>query len=54
MLALLRRYRELILVAVLLVVPLGIFFAHARHPAERSRVDTAIVWLTTPVERTVA
>jgi rod shape-determining protein MreC len=53
-LALLKRYRELILVAVLLLVPLGIFFAHARHPAERSRVDGAIVWLTTPVEKAIA
>ncbi|WP_234945261.1 rod shape-determining protein MreC [Anaeromyxobacter sp. Fw109-5] len=51
--ALLRRYRELILVAVLLVVPLGVYFAHARKPSERSRLDRAILWLTTPVERAV-
>lgn len=54
MLALLRRYRELILVAILLVVPLAVFFAHARRPSERSRVDRAVVWLATPVERAVA
>lgn len=53
MFALLRRYRELILVAVLLVVPLGVYFAHARKPSERSRLDRAILWLTTPVERAV-
>ena len=53
MLALLRRYRELILVAVLLVVPLGVFFAHAKRPSDRSRLDRAILWLTTPVERVV-
>jgi rod shape-determining protein MreC len=53
-LALLRRYRELILVAVLLLVPLAVFFAHARRPSERSRVDRAVVWLTTPVERAIA
>lgn len=53
MLALLKRYRELILVAVLLIVPLGIFFAHAKHPAERSRLDRAVVWLATPVEKTI-
>ncbi len=53
MLALLRRYRELILVAVLLLVPLGIFFAHAKHPAERSRFDRAVVWLAIPVEKTI-
>jgi rod shape-determining protein MreC len=53
-LSLLKRYRELILVAVLLLVPLGVFFAHAKRPAERSRLDRAVVWLATPVERTVA
>jgi len=51
--ALLQRYRELFLVAVLLLVPLGVFFAHAKRPAERSRVDRAVVWLATPVERAV-
>jgi rod shape-determining protein MreC len=51
--ALLKRYRELILVAVLLLVPLGVFFAHARQPSERSRVDRVVLWVTTPVERAV-
>jgi rod shape-determining protein MreC len=51
--ALLKRYRELLLVAVLLIVPLGVFFAHAKKPSERSRLDRAILWLTTPVERVV-
>jgi rod shape-determining protein MreC len=51
--ALLRRYRELILVSVLLLVPLGVFFAHARRPSERSRLDRAVLWLTTPIERVV-
>ncbi len=54
MLALLRRYRELILVSVLLLVPLGVFFAHARKPSERTRLDRAVLWLTTPLERGVA
>lgn len=53
MLALLKRYRELILVAVLLVVPLGVFFAHAKKPSERSRLDRAVLWVTTPVERAI-
>ncbi len=53
MLALLKRYRELILVAVLLLVPLGVFFAHAKRPGERSRVDRAVVWLATPIEKTI-
>lgn len=53
MLALLKRYRELILVAVLLLVPLGVFFAHAKRANERSRLDRAIVWVATPIEKTV-
>lgn len=53
MFALLRRYRELILVAVLLLVPLGVFFAHAKHPSELSRLDRVVLWVTTPVERAV-
>jgi rod shape-determining protein MreC len=52
-LALLRRYRELVLVLVLLVVPLGVFFAHVKRPSERSGLDRAVLWLTTPVERVV-
>ncbi len=53
MLSLLKRYRELILVAVLLLVPLGVFFAHAKTPTERSRLDRAVVWLATPIERAI-
>jgi rod shape-determining protein MreC len=51
--ALLKRYRELILVAVLLLVPLGVFFAHAKQPPERSVLDRAIVWLATPIEKAI-
>ncbi len=53
MLGLIKRYRELILVAVLLVVPLGTFFAHAKRPSERTRFDRAVVWVATPIERAV-
>ncbi|HET7825724.1 MAG TPA: rod shape-determining protein MreC [Anaeromyxobacter sp.] len=53
MFALLKRYRELILVAVLLLVPLGVFFAHAKQPPERSALDRAIVWLSTPIEKAI-
>lgn len=53
MLALLKRYRELILVAVLLLVPLGVFFAHAKQPPERSALDRAIVWVATPIEKAI-
>lgn len=51
MLALIRRYRELILVAALLVVPLGVYVAHAKAPGERSRVDRVVLAITSPVER---
>lgn len=54
MLQLLKRYRELILVAVLLLVPLGVFFARSKKPAERSAVDRSVVWATAPVEKAVA
>lgn len=53
MFALLKRYRELILVAVLLLVPLGVFFAHAKQPPERSRLDRAVVWVATPIQKAV-
>jgi rod shape-determining protein MreC len=53
-LALLRRYRELILVAVLLLFPLAVFFANAKRPAELSRVDRLLLAVTAPLERVVA
>lgn len=53
MLALLRRYRELILVAVLLLFPLAVFFAHAKRPAEHSRVDRLLLAVTAPLEKVV-
>jgi rod shape-determining protein MreC len=51
---LLKRYRELILVALLLLLPLGVYFAQAKHPSERSRLDRGILALTGPVEKAVA
>jgi rod shape-determining protein MreC len=53
-LALLKRYRELILVAVLLLFPLAVFFAHAKRPGERSRVDQIIISDTAPIEKVVS
>ncbi len=53
MVGLLKRYRELILVAVLLVLPLGVYFAHAKHPSERSRLDRVILSVTAPIEKGV-
>jgi rod shape-determining protein MreC len=53
LLALIRRHRELILVAALLLVPLGVYVAHAKSPGERSRVDRIVLAITRPVERLV-
>ncbi|HET7754696.1 MAG TPA: rod shape-determining protein MreC [Anaeromyxobacteraceae bacterium] len=54
MFSLLKRFRDLALVAALLLVPLGVYFAHARRPSERSRLDRFFIVLTAPVERGVA
>lgn len=51
MLALIRRFRELILVAALLLVSLGVYVAHAKVPSERSRVDRVVLGITSPLER---
>jgi rod shape-determining protein MreC len=51
--ALLRRYREVIVVVVLAVVPLGIFLAHARHPSDRTAMDRFVLTVTSPVEKAV-
>ena len=53
MLSLLRRYRELILVAVLLLFPLAVFFANSKKPSQHSRVDRALLSLTAPLEKGV-
>lgn len=53
MLHLLKRYREAALVAGALALPLLVYFAHARHPGERSALDRAIVRASRPVERLV-
>ncbi len=53
MLALLKRYRELLLVAVLLLVPLAVYFAHAKRPAELSPVDRVLLAVTAPLEKLV-
>lgn len=53
MLELLKRYRELIVIAALLVLPLGVFFAHARSPGDRTAVDRAVLAVTRPLEKAV-
>ncbi len=53
MFALIRRYREVIVVVVLAVVPLGVFLAHARHPSDRTALDRFVLVATSPVEKAV-
>ncbi len=53
MLSLLRRYREQLLVAVLLLFPLAVFFANAKKPNQLSRVDRAVLSLTAPLEKAI-
>jgi rod shape-determining protein MreC len=53
LLALLKRYRELLAVAVLLMVPLGVFFAHARHPSDRTPLDRFVLAVTSPLEKVI-
>jgi len=52
-LSLLRRYREPILVAVLLIFPLAVFFANAKKPGQLSRVDRAVLAVVAPLEKLV-
>lgn len=54
MFQLLKRFRDVALIAALLLVPLGVYFAHARSPSERSRLDRFFIVVTAPVERGVA
>jgi rod shape-determining protein MreC len=53
LLSLLKRYREVIVVVLLAVVPLGVFFAHARHPSDRTALDRFVLTATSPVEKAV-
>jgi len=53
LLALLKRYREFIVVAALVVVPLGIFFAHARRPSDRTALDRIVLASTSPIEKVI-
>jgi len=51
---LLERYRDLILVALLLVLPLGVYLAHAKEPTELNAVDRVVLAITHPLEKVVA
>lgn len=41
------------MVAALVVVPLAVFFAHARHPSDRTYADRVVLALTSPVEKAI-
>ncbi|MBX5481791.1 MAG: rod shape-determining protein MreC [Myxococcaceae bacterium] len=51
MFALLKRYRELIVVSALLLVPFGLFLAHGTVPREPNFVDRTVLAITAPLER---
>jgi rod shape-determining protein MreC len=53
LLSLLRRYKEVIVVVVLAVIPLGVFLAHARHPSDRTAMDRFVLAATSPIEKAV-
>ncbi|MDF1566273.1 MAG: rod shape-determining protein MreC [Deltaproteobacteria bacterium] len=51
--ALLRRYRELTVVVLLLVVPFLLFTAGSKAPGKRNAADRAVLWLSSPIQRAV-
>jgi rod shape-determining protein MreC len=53
LLALLKRFKEFIAVAALVVVPLAVYFAHARHPSDRTFSDRVVLAVTSPIEKAI-
>jgi rod shape-determining protein MreC len=53
LLSLLKRYREVVVVVVVAVVPLGVFLAHARHPSDRTALDRFVLAATSPIEKAI-
>jgi rod shape-determining protein MreC len=53
LLSLLKRYREVVVVVVVAVVPLGVFLAHARHPSDRTALDRFVLMATSPIEKAI-
>jgi rod shape-determining protein MreC len=47
----LKKYRELILAALLLALPLGTYVAHAEKPFVPGPMRQAVVWVTSPIQR---
>ncbi len=50
----LKRYRELIVVGTLLVLPVIVWLTHSKHGRGLNTLDRAILWVTSPVERLVS
>lgn len=50
MFALLKRYRELIVVSALLLVPFGLFLARGSTPRDPNFIDRFVVAITTPLQ----
>jgi len=53
-LALIKRYRELVAIGVLLVLSLATYLAHAKHGRDLNMVDRAIIAATSPIERGIS
>lgn len=54
MLALIKRYRELFAIGVLLVLPLITYLAHSKGGRDLNPVDRAVIAATTPIQRALA
>ena len=54
MLALIKRYRELVAIGVLLVLPLVTYLAHAKRGRDLNAVDRSVLFVTAPVERAIS
>lgn len=51
MLGLIKRYRELFAIGVLLVLPLATYLTYSRSGRELNAADRAIIWASGPIER---
>lgn len=51
MLALIKRYRELFAIGILLLLPFFTYLAHAKHGRDLNAVDRVVVSATAPIER---
>jgi rod shape-determining protein MreC len=54
LLALIKRYRELFAIGILLLLPLVTYLAHAKHGRDLNPVDRLVVAATAPIERALS